>query len=346
MAKSRKAIKVRCIETGEVYNSYSEAGKAIGVNHNSVRLVVIGKQESIKGLHFEAVEENVQEGEVLTPTVQNEQGETVPVIDSREVARMMERPHKEILRYIEGSSKRVGILPTLLSTKWCSTDYFIESSYLNNNNKKCKCYLVTKKGCELLGNKQNGEKEIWRDIEGYEGYYMVSNLGNVKSLNYHRTGKERLLKPRKDKGGYLRVALCKDGKEKDYYVHRLAANAFLENSKNLPQVNHIDQNKENNCINNLEFCSSKYNCNYGDRSERQAEKLRGKKQSEEHVRKVAEKHCKPIFGINKVSGLIIEFSSAREAEKHLGIANQSICACCKGRLKSCGGYAWYYASTE
>lgn len=188
--------------------------------------------------------------------------------------------------------------------------------------------------------------EIWKDIEGYEGLYQVSNMGRVKSLNYHRTGKERILKLRKNRGGYLRVVLHKDGKGKDYYVHRLAANAFLENSKNLPQVNHIDQNKENNCINNLEFCSSKYNCNYGDRSERQAEKMRGKKQSEEHVRKCAEKRSKPVIGIDKVTGLIVEFPSAKEAERQLGIANQSICACCKGRLKSTGGFYWYYADTE
>ena len=90
---ARKARKVRCIETGEVYNSYAEAGKAIGITHSSIRLVALGKQESVKGLHFEVVEENVQEVEVLPSTITNEQGETVPVIDSREVARMMGKSH-------------------------------------------------------------------------------------------------------------------------------------------------------------------------------------------------------------------------------------------------------------
>ena len=158
MANARKAIKVRCIETGEVYNSYAEAGRAIGINRSSIRAVVLGEQESVKGLHFEFVEENIQEVEVLPSTIQNEQGELIPVLDSREVARMLGREHFEILRYIEGSNGRVGILATIQNTKWCSTDYFIESSYKDTFGRDCKCYLVTKKGCELIGNKQNGEK--------------------------------------------------------------------------------------------------------------------------------------------------------------------------------------------
>ena len=147
---ARKPRKVRCIETGEVYNSYSEAGKAIGINHNSVRLVVMGKQESIKGLHFEAVEEeeqmitsitNEQEVEVLNPTVKNKQGETVPVIDSREVARMMERPHSEILYYIEGNKTNgvISIAKCLAKQGVLVSDYFIESSYYTKDNRKCKC---------------------------------------------------------------------------------------------------------------------------------------------------------------------------------------------------------------
>ena len=152
------AKKVRCIETGEVYNNCAEAGRAIGRDKGAVRRVALGKQESTKGFHFEFVEENLQELGVIPVTVTNEQGEPVPVIDSREVARMMGRNHAEILRYIEGSNGRVGILTTLQNTKWCSTDYFIESSYRDTLGRECKCYLVTKKGCELLGNKQNGEK--------------------------------------------------------------------------------------------------------------------------------------------------------------------------------------------
>ena len=162
---ARKARKVRCIETGEVYNSYAEAGKAIGITHSSIRLVALGKQESVKGLHFEVVEENVQEVEVLPSTITNEQGETVPVIDSREVARMMGRTHSEILGYIEGGTTKgrtyaTGILPTLLSKGFDLSAYFIESSYTTTINNREKCYLCTRMGCDLLATRQKGEKGI------------------------------------------------------------------------------------------------------------------------------------------------------------------------------------------
>ena len=190
------------------------------------------------------------------------------------------------------------------------------------------------------------EKEIWKDIEGFEGLYQVSNMGRVKSLNYKMTGEERILKPVKIKNDYLQVTLSKEGKTKTYLLHRIVAKAFCENHMGYKEVNHKDQNKENNCANNLEFCSRKYNVNYGTRTERQAEKIRGKKQSEEHVRKRIEKHYKPVFGINKVNGLIAEFSSIMEASRALGINHSAICNCLKGKSKSCGGYVWYYADTE
>lgn len=157
MAKARK---VRCIETGEVYNSCLEASRVIGINKDSISRVASGTQESTKGLHFEFVEENTKEGEELTLTVQNEQGEPIPVIDSREVARMMGKEHWDILGYIEGSNGRTGILPTLLSNELVSTDYFIESSYTNANNRREKCYLCTRIGCDLLATRQIGEKGI------------------------------------------------------------------------------------------------------------------------------------------------------------------------------------------
>ena len=185
MTNARKAIKVRCIENGEVYNSYAEAGRAIGINRSSIRAVVLGEQESVKGLHFEAVEENIQEVEVLPSTVTNKQGETIPVIDSREVARMLGREHFEILRYIEGSNGRVGILATIQNTKWCSTDYFIESSYRDTLGRECKCYLVTKKGCELLGNKQNGEKGTLFCLAYVERFNAMEKELNSKSVHQH-----------------------------------------------------------------------------------------------------------------------------------------------------------------
>ena len=176
MTNTRKARKVRCIETGEIYNSVREAGRAIGADVSLISKVVSGKLQSAKGFHFVAVEENAQEGgnlpltventkeeEGLTLTVQNEQGEPIPVIDSREVARMMGKAHSEILWYIEGKvrgDKQItGILPTLQGEQLTTTDYFIESSYTVNNRKK-RCYLCTRMGCDLLATRQIGEKGI------------------------------------------------------------------------------------------------------------------------------------------------------------------------------------------
>ena len=185
MANIRKAIKVRCIETGEVYNSYNEAAKAMGINKNSVRNVVSGKQESTKGFHFEAIEENAQEVEIVPSIVQNEQGEPIPVIDSREVARMMEKTHKEILRYIEGDGSVISIAECLEKQGALLSGYFIESSYYTDDNRKCKCYLVTKKGCELLGNKQKGEKGMLFSIAYVERFNAMEEELKNKSVHQH-----------------------------------------------------------------------------------------------------------------------------------------------------------------
>ena len=117
--------------------------------------------------------------------------------------------------------------------------------------------------------------EEWRDIEGYEGLYQVSNLGRVKSLarvvirsdGKPNTVNEKILKYGMNRG-YCAVVLCKDGKKKMYKVHRLVAMAFLRNPHNLPEVNHKDEDKKNNCVDNLEWCTSLYNINYGSHNER------------------------------------------------------------------------------
>ena len=194
------------------------------------------------------------------------------------------------------------------------------------------------------------EKEIWKDIEGFEGLYQVSNIGNVKSLNYRRTGKEGILKAKKDSNGYLQVKLYKDGKAKFYLVHRLVGQEFLENPEGYTEINHKDEDKTNNCVQNLEWCNHSYNNSYNNKAKKAgkkvAEKLRGRKQSEEHIKKRAEKLSKPVIAIHKINGLILEFSSIMEAERETGIANQSICACCKGKRNSCGGFYWMYANVN
>lgn len=112
-------------------------------------------------------------------------------------------------------------------------------------------------------------EEIWRSIKDYEGVYEVSNTGKVRSLNYRQTGKAKELKPTKNTNGYLKVALCKDGKIKHYLVHRLVAKTFLGDwSLWCSDINHIDEDKTNNYSSNLEWCSRKFNLNHGSHNER------------------------------------------------------------------------------
>ena len=175
-------------------------------------------------------------------------------------------------------------------------------------------------------------EEEWRDVVGYEGLYQVSSKGRVKSLNYRRTGKEKVLKLGKDNNGYLTVGLHKEGKVKWCTVHRLVATAFIPNIENLPEVNHIDECKTNSNVENLEWCTREYNISYGTKNKRAAEANTGKP-----------KLSKPVIAISKESGLIMEYPSVREASRQTGISNGNIVNCCKGKRKSCGGYYWMYS---
>ena len=163
------------------------------------------------------------------------------------------------------------------------------------------------------------ESEVWKLIEGYE--YMVSNLGRVKSLEridylgHHR--KEKILKPGKTADGYLQVGLWKDGKRKSYHIHRLVANAFIPNPNNLPEVNHIDEDKTNNKVENLEWCNKTYNKRYSSAVAVNQYTLEGK--------------------------FIKTWSCMREIEYQLGFNQGSISHCCQGERKSASGFIWRYA---
>ena len=109
--------------------------------------------------------------------------------------------------------------------------------------------------------------EQWKSIAGYEGLYEVSNLGRVKSLKF---GKERILKPGKNSSGYLLVNLYKNGKMKHFKVHRLVATAFLPNPMGFPEINHLDEDKANNVVSNIEWASRWDNMHYGTLHERKA----------------------------------------------------------------------------
>lgn len=157
--------------------------------------------------------------------------------------------------------------------------------------------------------------EIWRDIKGYEGLYQISNLGRVRSLNYKRTGRTQIMKLGTYPNGYKMVDLKKNHKRKAYLVHRLVAQAFIPNLNNYPEVNHRDENKANNTVENLEWCTHIYNQMYGTKRKRQGVS-RGKK----------------VLCVT--TG--IEYYSAYEAMRKTGVHHANISKCCNGQYKSAG----------
>lgn len=165
------------------------------------------------------------------------------------------------------------------------------------------------------------KKEYWKPVVGYEGLYEVSNWGRVKSLKF---GKERILKLFKDTSGYLCVKLCKNTNKCQFKVHRLVAEAFLPNPDNLPCVNHKDECKTNNNVNNLEWCNSKYNINFGTRNE-----------------KVSKKLSKPVLQYTLDGQFVREWPSTMECGRN-GYNQGNVAACCNGKLKTYNGFIWKY----
>lgn len=174
--------------------------------------------------------------------------------------------------------------------------------------------------------------EIWKTVDGFEGRYEVSSFGNVRSLNYHREGRTRILKPGKDHNGYQVVHLCKDGHTKHFQVHRLVAEAFIPNPGNLPQVNHKNEDKTDNQVNNLEWCSPAYNNNYGTRNERAT-----KTQLNDPIK------SKPVIQYDKAGVLVKKWPSAMEVERQNGWDQSHISSCCLGKLKTSYGFVWRFA---
>lgn len=183
------------------------------------------------------------------------------------------------------------------------------------------------------------EEEIWRDIPGYEGLYQASNLGRVRSLDRteeflnnngkistrHRKG--IILKPVVAKNGYCVVSLC----GKTYKVHRIIASIFVDNSDNLPQVNHKDENKLNNRANNLEWCTGEYNYNYGTRYSRCVlSNINNKKKS------------KPVLQYTLDGEFVRRYPSANEVRRVLKKSISYICECCKGKAYTAYGFIWKY----
>ena len=177
------------------------------------------------------------------------------------------------------------------------------------------------------------DKEIWKDIEGYEGLYQVSNLGRVKSLkritkipNAMRKQDEKIIKP-KTTGYYYHVKLCKNGQVKNFTIHRLVAKTFIPNPENLPCINHKDENKLNNVVSNLEWCTYKYNNNYGNR-----------------VQKASQKQQKQINQYDLRDNFIKCWNSINEAIRFY--KNRHIWDASVGKRKTASGFKWEFKEKQ
>ena len=179
------------------------------------------------------------------------------------------------------------------------------------------------------------ESEIWKDVVGYEGIYKVSNKGNVFSVERKDSmGRECggiILKPKYHRDGYLGINLYKNGKMKSKFIHRLVAEAFLPNQNNYLEINHKDENKTNNYVENLEWCTRKYNVNYGTAIER-----------------ATQTQSKKVKAINVKTGEVITFNSTHEAGRK-GYTQGGVAAASRGDYYGGNlyrGHRWYYEEGE
>lgn len=165
---------------------------------------------------------------------------------------------------------------------------------------------------------------MFEEIKGFP-QYEINTKGQIRNSNKH------ILSQSISNNGYYRVHLCKNGKAKWYAVHRLVAETFIPNPLHLPEVNHKDENKLNNNVENLEWCDSKYNVNYGTRNKRMSKTKTNNKQLSLQVKCIETN---------------IIYPSIMEAERQTGIYNTAIGRVCKGKQKTAGGYQWKYIEKE
>lgn len=190
-------------------------------------------------------------------------------------------------------------------------------------------------------------EEIWKDIKNYEGHYQVSNYGRIKSIDkFVNSGlkntkkvlrKGKILKQHKRRNAYLGVGLCNGKSQKSKLVHKLVAETFIENPNNYNCVNHKDENKQNNCVNNLEWCSILYNNTYGNRLKKISKSLINNPKISKKVNQ---------YDLN--GRFIKQWESTMEVQRKTGINNSNISACClnKKHYKTAGGYVWKYAECD
>ena len=181
--------------------------------------------------------------------------------------------------------------------------------------------------------------KIWKPIYGYENLYEVSNYGEIRSCDRYIKGnknskylkKGKLISISYNHKGYARVRLSKDNVSKMYFVHRLVAQAFIPNPNNLPQVNHKDEVKSNNKIYNLEWCTNKYNHNYGTGIERAKENC--------DYESISKKLSKEVYQFDLKGTFIRKYYSVTSVSKY-GFKPECVINCCKNRKNSYKKYLW------
>lgn len=186
--------------------------------------------------------------------------------------------------------------------------------------------------------------EEWRDIEGYEGLYQVSDWGRVRSLNYHRQGVTKIMKPQL-RCGYYRIQLKKDKVSSNKSIHKLVAKAFIPNIENKPIIDHIDGNSKNNVAWNLRWCTQLENNNFEIHINNLSKGQKGRKHSSDSIEKKRKSLYKNIDQISSIDGEIIaSYNGAKNAAKSTNTNYQTLSNCCNGRCKTANGFIWKYWS--